>query len=183
MFLQSRSNFIRPLIIQNANRKSENPTGRSDLLKKAKHGNSIESTAFQIGKVHRAFVNRLNHSFQSYGYNLTVEQWSVLYQIFESEEISQLELTAKLNRDKTTVTRLLDGVVHRQLVNRKSDKTDRRQKRLELTSSGKTLISNLIPLVEETIKEAEKGIGRSELKGLSDTLAKLHSNLSQRDRI
>ena len=50
--------------------------------------------------------------------------------------MTQVEIAALMMRDKTTITRRIDGLVKKQLVERNPDPDDRRYFRIGLTVAG-----------------------------------------------
>ncbi len=71
--------------------------------------------------------------------DLTGRQFLVLTFVGGEAELSQLELSRRLNLDPTIIVGLLDELEGRGLVTRVRDPADRRRHLLELTSGGRRL--------------------------------------------
>src|SRR5919112_4772950 len=85
-----------------------------------------ELYSFITGKASTAIARRLQRKFNQAGLNLTIEQWSVLYQLWKEDGKSQQELCNATFRDKPSITRLIDNLEKLNLVKRVSDDRDRR---------------------------------------------------------
>jgi DNA-binding MarR family transcriptional regulator len=134
-----------------------------------------------VTRASRALVNRLQAVFDSKGYDITVEQWMIMLLLWQENGQYQRQLAQNIGKDKTTVTRLVDGLERRDLVVRKPGSRDRRQKAVYLTPRGKKLERDLIPLGIANAQQAQKGISPEELSVCKDVLRRVHSNLLEKN--
>jgi DNA-binding MarR family transcriptional regulator len=103
-------------------------------------------------------------------YDLTFEQIMVL-QILEEEDGLMLGVLAeKADRERTTMSRMVDGLEKRNLATRISDKTDKRQKLVYLTKLGKKRNAEMAPLIEKFIQEAFSGVQNKNIEVTLETL-------------
>jgi len=132
---------------------------------------------FVVGRtchfMRRAFTAR----FHGGGHQITPEEWVLLNRLWNRDGQRQAELADSTIKDRTTVTRLLDGMVKKGLVRRETDPTDRRVVLAWLTDEGKGLKRQLIPIAERLLKDATAGISRKDLEITTKTLSKFQSNL------
>ncbi len=77
-----------------------------------------ELYSFVTGKASIAIARRLQKKFNSASLRITIEQWSVLYQLWKQDGQSQQELCNATFRDKPSITRLVDNLEKLQLVKR-----------------------------------------------------------------
>lgn len=140
--------------------------------------NLEESLGYVVGRAGRAMANRLNHHFEGLGYDVTCEQWGILNSLWKKNGQTQKELAGCTCKDKTSITRLIDGMVRRKLVVRTQSREDARQKFIYLTDKGKVLRQKLLRQVEKTLKEAQKNIGVKQLQVCMDVLRKVNQNLA-----
>jgi DNA-binding MarR family transcriptional regulator len=110
--------------------------------------------------VHRA----LTASFAEKKVNVTVEQFSVLALLYYKNGINQQEISLALNRDKTTVARVISNMERSKLIVRVADKTDMRGKLIFLTKKGKTFQRKGIELAGALYLKAISGVKRSALE-------------------
>lgn len=103
-------------------------------------------------------------------YDLTFEQILVL-QILEEEDGLMLGVLAeKADRERTTMSRMVDGLEKRNLAIRISDKADKRQKLVYLTKLGKKRNAEMAPLIERFIQKAFYGLQNKNIEVTLDTL-------------
>ena len=140
--------------------------------------NLEESLGYVIGRAGRAMANRLNQNFEKAGYDVTCEQWAVLMSLWHKNGQSQKELASITCKDKTSITRLLDGLEKKNLVVRTPGKNDARQKLIYLTNQGKAFQQELLKLVKQTLAEAQKGIAARDLKICKGVLRQVARNLN-----
>lgn len=122
---------------------------------------------------------RLQKNFKNAGIEITVEQWSVLYHLWKQDGQSQLELSKKTNRDKTSTTRLIDNLEELDLVIRKNNIEDKRSKNIFLTQKAKDLHDATIKVANETLSEALDGISKKEIALAKLVLQKVFDNLTK----
>lgn len=139
--------------------------------------NLEESLGYIIGRAARSMANRLNHNFEKAGYDVTCEQWAVLTNLRHKDGQNQKELAGTSCKDKTSITRLIDGLEKRNLVVRIPGEKDARQKLIYLTNQGKAFQQELLQIVKQTLAEAQKGINPRNLKLCKDVLRQVAQNL------
>lgn len=135
------------------------------------------SLGYIMGRAARGLGARLNRNFAEAGYDVTCEQWGVLINLWRKNGQSQHELTATACKDKTSVTRLIDGLEKRNLVVRTPDKVDRRQKLIYLTNQGKKFQKELLHIVEKTLDEAQQNIPARDMETCKKVLTRVYENL------
>jgi len=140
--------------------------------------NLEESLGYVIGRAGRAMANRLNQNFEKAGYDVTCEQWAVLMNLWHKNGQNQKELAGLACKDKTSITRLLDGLEKRNLVVRTPGQKDGRQKLIYLTNQGKKFQQELLTIVQNTLLEAQENIKSAELKICKNVLRQVASNLT-----
>jgi len=146
---------------------------RRDFQLEQAVGLNVNRTAFLM-------TEEIARRFGRHGYPLAAQDFGILFRLFKQGAMTQVEIASLMMRDKTTITRRLDGLVKKQLVERNPDPDDRRYFRVGLTSEGKVALEVMIPLVRDFQKEVlsdipdeEKAITIRTLKHISDKLIQL----------
>ena len=132
---------------------------------------------FLTGKAYTALSRRLQKNLRDASIDITSEQWSILYALWEEEGITQQELAQRTFRDKTAITRLIHNLERADLVVRIADKDDRRTNMIYLTRSGRQLKEGCMKQANQTLKEALKGTDAAAIRIAKDTLKKVYENL------
>lgn len=136
-----------------------------------------ELYSFVTGKASTAIARRLQKKFNTAGLNLTIEQWSVLYQLWKKDGISQQELCNATFRDKPSITRLVDNLEKLQLVKRVPSETDRRINLIHLTRQAQKLEEETMVLAEETLNEALVTVPADKIEVCKEVLQIVYDNL------
>ncbi|WP_353196889.1 MarR family transcriptional regulator, partial [Parapedobacter defluvii] len=132
---------------------------------------------FLTGKAYTALSRRLQKNFRNAGIEITSEQWSILYALWEEEGLTQQELAQRTFREKTTITRLIDNMERNGLVIRVTDKSDRRTNLIYLTKAGRQLKEACMKQADQTLREALSGVDAGDIGVAKDTLKKVYENL------
>jgi DNA-binding MarR family transcriptional regulator len=142
------------------------------------HFKKGELYSFITGKASTAIARRLQKKFNQAGINLTIEQWSVLYQLWKEDGKSQQELCNATFRDKPSITRLIDNLEKLNLVKRVSDEKDRRINKVFLSKQALKLQEDTMQLAEETLNEALEGVPTEQIEMCKEVLQRVYDNLS-----
>lgn len=110
---------------------------------------------------------------------ITVDQWVILQQLSQQDGRSQLELARATFKDAPTVTRIIDLLSQKKLVERTPDPADRRRFRIRLTTMGKEKINAVLPLVINFRQAAWAGLSDQQIDQLVDTLNIIFDNLAE----
>jgi DNA-binding MarR family transcriptional regulator len=136
-----------------------------------------ELYSFITGKASTAIARRLQRKINARGLNLTIEQWSVLYQLWKKEGLSQQELCNATFRDKPSITRLVDNLEKLNLVKRVASENDRRINRIYLTKQGQKMEEQAMTMADETLNEALKGVPTEQIDVCKQVLQIVYDNL------
>lgn len=116
-------------------------------------------------------------------YQITRAKWLVLGILDRENGVAQNVLAERLELDKSTVTRLIDRMERRGLVERRPDAHDRRISRIYLHSGVGPLLADLERISDQVRHTATRNFTAAERRTLEHLLAKLKTNLlSELDR-
>lgn len=140
------------------------------------------SIAYLVGRTSRAIIKRLTKKFADAGFDISYEQWSILIHLYRKDGQTQQELSNIAVKDKAAITRLLNVLEKKNIVLRIPDRTDKRSKLVYLTNKAKEFQEDLMALVEDMLREADKGISSEEMEQCRTTLNKIFMNFDRFDR-
>lgn len=135
------------------------------------------SIGMLINSAHRAMTKRFVQNAMDSGVDISLDQWMVLGPVWQLESASQKELGEICLKDKTSITRIIDALEKKNLVVRIADQLDHRIKRIVLTSAGKQLFYDVLPVMEKTREEARKAISEDEINTFKNVLRNIITNL------
>lgn len=136
-----------------------------------------ESIGYLTSVAYRAINRRLSENFRKAGNIITAEQYGVLKQLWLQEGQTQLDLACKTSKDKPSITRLLNNLEKKGLIERKVNDDDKRCNKIYLTSKGEALKTMCLSNANQTVDEATKSIEKSDLKICKKVLANICDNL------
>ena len=98
----------------------------------------------------RCLSNFVSHSFAERlaGQDISVAQWVVLRALYDNSGVTLNEAAAQVGVDKSSLSRMVERLVQRKLVDR-AEGDDRRSVGLALTPAGKKLVPQLAQLADE----------------------------------
>ncbi|MBB5172526.1 MarR family winged helix-turn-helix transcriptional regulator [Texcoconibacillus texcoconensis] len=110
-------------------------------------------------------------------FNLAPEQNLIMMLLWEKDGLTQNQLVEKLAKDKTNIARMASNLEKKGFIKRVHCQDDRRAVKLYLTSRGKELGDEVIPVAEAFNDKVVKGISHEELLELERLLAKIKENV------
>ena len=113
--------------------------------------------------------------------DLNVEQFMLLKCMSFNDGINQQELSKIIDRDKTTIARLVSKLEKKNMIVRVSSKQDKRVNNLHLTHLGKEALSKMNPHLEEINNSLLSSITEEEFSVLKIVLEKLNSEMKKID--
>ncbi|CAN5884221.1 MarR family transcriptional regulator [soil metagenome] len=138
-----------------------------------------KALAYWIHRVYQAERNEMFRELRQHGEELTPEQWIVLVRLWEEDGRTQTDLGASTFRDRPTMSRILDGMEKRGVLERRADPDDARVWRVHLTAQGKALRKKLVPSARHLVERAQRGIPERDLVTTRETLVQMFANLTQ----
>jgi DNA-binding MarR family transcriptional regulator len=142
----------------------------------------VHRAPYWINRAAFAFRTELQQAFSADGIDVTPEEWALLMVLAELHPLSVGKLADLTLRDRTTVTRLLDGMERKKLITKTSDESDRRRTLVRLTRESRKLHPRLLHHVEALIQRGTDGIAPEHLVLLQSVLEKMVRNLFRTDQ-
>lgn len=109
---------------------------------------------------------------------LTPEQFMLIDLLWNHGEMSQQELADQLQKDKNSVTRLVDAIERKGFVVRRQNTSDRRSNTLVLTEQAEKLKADAKQKGISILDKMLEGISEDELRAFLTTLRKLSLNMN-----
>lgn len=119
----------------------------------------------------------LVNEFEKKRIGMRFEEWMQLLPLTESETVSQKDLSDRLVKDKTTVSRLVDGWVKKTWVKREVSSHDKRFYILRFTKKGKEIWEKGLPIITSADEVFRKDLSDANEKDLYLLLFKIQSSV------
>ena len=131
-----------------------------------------------IGKTSKMVNMYISDVFQHNNIQVTKEQWIVLKVLHEDNDgIIQNELAFITDRNKASLTRLINVMEKNNLVARIPLKEDSRKNSIHITKTGMQLFLKMKPLMLSTLETLQSGITEDEKKIFINVMTKIQTNL------
>ena len=108
--------------------------------------------------------------------DITSDQWSVLECASKNPEIAQKDIALLTHKDPASVTRIIDILVEKALLERAVDKNDRRALRIQVTEKGMGYYKEVSILSKDMLEFGLRGISMKEWGLIMDNMKKIKSN-------
>jgi DNA-binding MarR family transcriptional regulator len=131
---------------------------------------------FNLRMAQEAAFQAFSHLSQEIGES--PGRFATLTLIARNPGISQTELSLANGRDKSSLTPVVEDLVKRGLVERKRMDNDRRTYRLNLTPSGKRVLTMLTRCARRHERNLDRVIGERDRKRFIQILKKIAAELS-----
>jgi DNA-binding MarR family transcriptional regulator len=112
-------------------------------------------------------------------HNLSIALWRVLVALSDAGPQRQIDLSAIISADVSTLSRLITRLARRGLVTRTRSSQSNREVIVTLTSRGEKLVEDLIPTARRLERSAISGLSATELRVAKAALARMYQNLIQ----
>jgi DNA-binding MarR family transcriptional regulator len=136
------------------------------------YGVQIERTAKRIKQA-------LQKRFNTANIDITVDQWVILDCLNKTDGVSQNKLADDTFKDAPTVTRILDLLTKKELIERKADDSDRRKYRIYLTTKGREMIDMMLPIVMDLRHQGGSRLSPSDFQHLIRILGTIFDNFGE----
>ncbi|MCP1424535.1 MULTISPECIES: MarR family transcriptional regulator [Paenibacillus] len=130
--------------------------------------------------IHRTDVKLTNYfTKQLKPYKVTPEQWSIISCLDMDKAMTQKELAEAIDRDQTTVVRMIHSLERKGMVRRIVHDQDKRSHYLYLSSKGQEVKGKLLLTVKNAHDYVTRGLEHDELNQLKTILDKLYRNVQE----
>jgi DNA-binding MarR family transcriptional regulator len=131
---------------------------------------------FILNNVTRKFSQFTVNFFKPY--DITPEQAGIIRRLGEEDGITQKDLSIRMAKDQTNITRILGQLERKGLILRNQSKEDKRAFLTYLTDKGKKLNRNIVPTELEIMNIALSGISEDRRALLKEIVSEIAENIN-----
>jgi DNA-binding MarR family transcriptional regulator len=136
-----------------------------------------ESLGFILNKTALASKASFNQLIKEY--DVSPEQWSVIFRVVQNEKISQKELADSTYKDQGNLTRMIDKLVEKGYLSKKLHKSDRRAVELIATQKSKSLVKKIVPISSMHNEQLTKDFTQEDKLKLTELLNRVYKNIQK----
>lgn len=134
--------------------------------------------SFLLDRTSKKVKQYAQQRFKAENFDITIDQWIILKNLTENNDQNQSQLALLIGKDNPTLTRILDLLVKKGLVERKLSDGDRRSFIIHLTDLGVKKQNDWAPKVNEIRMKAWENLTDQDYKDLTRILNTIYQSLS-----
>jgi len=136
------------------------------------------SVGYLVKRAHSMFLDIMEPMIEERGFSWI--QYVVLAALRDGIAVNPKTICAQIRHDSGALTRVIDQLAERGLLERVRRDRDRRKVELQLTPAGRETIESIIPLIVDKLNEILTDFSKAELQELLRLLVKLNTTLQER---
>jgi DNA-binding MarR family transcriptional regulator len=133
------------------------------------------SVGYLVKRAHSMMLDVMEPLIEEHGF--TFLQYVILALLRDGLAVNPKDICSQYRHDSGALTRVIDQLAERGLLERVRRDRDRRKVELQLTPAGRETIESLIPLVVDKLNEALTDFTKAEVQELLRLLIKLNTTL------
>ena len=118
-------------------------------------------------------------AFRLEGIDISTEQWVLLDRLQTGGHASQTELANGTYKDAPTVSRIIDKLAKKKLVERRRFPNDRRRYLVCITETGQDVHNRIMPYVRDLRKQTWSGLSEEDYSRLQEILQHIRGNFEE----
>jgi DNA-binding MarR family transcriptional regulator len=134
-----------------------------------------DNVGYLAKRTQSLIVAAMEPAFEARGF--TFIQYAIMAWLRDGLAVNPKDFSVAFRHDSGALTRVIDQLAERGLLERVRRDRDRRKVELRLTPKGRETIESLIPVVVDTLNHAFAEFSSSELQELQRLLIKLNTRL------
>jgi DNA-binding MarR family transcriptional regulator len=158
--------------------KATNEAGRRKLIRARTLDEIVNYLVYRSARILRY---KFQKDMRAVGLNMTQEQYFILFKLWQKDGPYQAELEDGLLGDSPNITRILDGMEQKKMIERRSDPRDRRKLRIHLADEGRRIRRLYLKHAPRARLEDYSGLDDKDLSELKRILNRIESNIMGRD--
>ena len=131
-----------------------------------------------LNQGHCLFKQFIYKSFLANGFDLTPEQFLVMDTLWDEGVLNQQQIADYIQKDKNSVTKLLNGLEKRGLVMRTATGIDRRSKNIVLTKQAEEIKDRVVEVALQAVNQICDNISSKEIATFISVLERMINNMS-----
>jgi DNA-binding MarR family transcriptional regulator len=135
------------------------------------------SIGYLVKRAHSLMLDIMEPVIEQRGFSFV--QYVVMSSLRDGIAVNPKTICAQFRHDSGALTRIIDQLAERGLLERVRRDKDRRKVELQLTAAGRETIESIIPLVVDKLNEVLTDFNKAEVQELLRLLVKLNTTLQE----
>ncbi len=134
---------------------------------------------FQLNRAAHLMTDEIARRFAAQGYDITAQDFGILMRLLQEGAITQVKMSELMMRDKATITRRIDRLVKKKLIERVENPEDRRSFFVQLTVEGREALNTITPLVRDFQQEVVSDVSGEDRETVMRVLSLISNRLME----
>ena len=135
------------------------------------------SVGYLVKRAHSLMLDIMEPVIEQRGFSFV--QYVVMSSLRDGIAMNPKVICTQFRHDSGALTRIIDQLAERGLLERVRRDRDRRKVELQLTPAGREIIESIIPLVVDKLNEVLTDFSKAEVQELLRLLVKLNTTLQE----
>jgi DNA-binding MarR family transcriptional regulator len=135
------------------------------------------SIGYLVKRAHSLMLDIMEPVIEQRGFSFV--QYVVMSSLRDGIAVNPKTICSQFRHDSGALTRIIDQLAERGLLERVRRDRDRRKVELQLTPAGRETIESIIPLVVDKLNEVLTDFSKAEVQELLRLLVKLNTTLQE----
>ncbi len=133
--------------------------------------------SYLLDRTARKVKQYAQRRFNAESYGITVDQWLIIKNLYQHNDMNQSQLAEITGKDHPTLTRIIDLLCKKELTERRIHPSDRRCFTVYLTEQGKERVMQWSPKMAEIRMKAWENLTKDDYNNLKRILDTIYNNL------
>lgn len=133
------------------------------------------SIGYLVKRAHSLMLDILEPVIEQRGFSFV--QYVVMSSLRDGIAVNPKTICSQFRHDSGALTRIIDQLAERGLLERVRRDRDRRKVELQLTPAGREMIESIVPLVVDKLNEVLTDFSKAEVQEMLRLLVKLNTTL------
>ena len=139
----------------------------------------IQPVGTLIDRTMKIIRSNYVQAFKKAGVDITTEQWVILDRLYDANGLSQTNLANDTFKNSATISRIIDLLSNKKLIERQRFENDRRRYKIFLTHDGVNVVETLRPYVFDLRRNGWNDISKEEYGDFVRIINRIYSNFEK----
>ncbi|MDB4347282.1 MarR family transcriptional regulator [Bacteroidia bacterium] len=150
-------------------------------MKASNPSNFKNSLAPWIGRTMKLIDHRIEDILAENNIDLSRMQFVILKNIAQNQGICQNELAFHSNRNKSSLTRMIETLIKKEYIHKKVSKDDKRKNTIHLAEKGLQILAEATPHFQQLAQLVEQNLSAEDIERAKDILKIIQVNVTQEE--
>ncbi len=138
----------------------------------------MQNFVYALIMVNASYRQAIQKKIRDLDIDITFEMLQVMRCLIRKDNVNQKELANQVQKDKSSLSYLLNNMEKRNLISRIEDKTDKRYKLITITRQGKTVHDQIRSAIDSIYTKVDQTMDSREMEACIETMKEISAIVS-----